>query len=129
MHAEMAREMDDEISRGKSGYARYRAGMTADELKAVLDFNQHDRKGAGLPTRPGLQAEVSRFMVGVARTKARRRVLTSGWVVELEGLLADVFRHEPRRWVSARRERRFGLTFDFDGPYPAPVYREDMGSK
>ena len=128
MHAEMAREMDEEICRSKSGFARYRPDMTADQLKAVLDFSQRDHKGAGLPSKPGLQAEVRRFMVGKAKTPARQKVLTSGRVGEIEKLLAEVLGHEPRRWVSARRERRFGLTFDYKGAYPGPVYREDMSS-
>lgn len=128
MHAEMAREMDEEISRSKSGYTKYRPDMTADQLKAVLDFNQRDPKGAGLPPKQMLQAEVRRFMVGRAKTTARQKVLTSGRVAELQKLLAEVLDHEPRRWVSARRERRFGLTFDYKGVYPAPVYREDMSS-
>eukprot|EP00752_Nemacystus_decipiens_P002691 g2513.t1 len=129
MHAEMAREIDDDICRSKSGFARYRPGMTADDLKAVLDFSQRDYKGARLPSKPGLQAEIRRFMVGKAKTPARQKVLTSGRVDELTKLLAEVLDHEPRRWVSARRDRRFGLTFDYKGAYPGPVYREDMGSE
>lgn len=126
MHAE---EDGREDEQGKSGYARYRAVMIADELKAVLDFHQRDPKGAGLPTKPGLQAEVRRFFAGSAKTQKRQKVLTSGRVDDIVKLLAEALGHKPRRWVSARRERRFGLTFDYEGAYPAPIYREDVSSK
>lgn len=128
MYAEMERELEEDASRGKSDYARYRTDMTADELKSVLDFHQRDRKGAGLPSKPGLQAEVRRFLVGPAKTPKRQKVLTSGRVDELVTFLAEVLNHKPRGWVSAKRERRFGLSFDYKGAYPAPVYRKDMSS-
>ena len=130
MHSMIAREMAHDFTCSKSGHARYRPGMTDDQLKAVLDFYQCDPSpsGAGLPKKSKLAVKIrcfggSSFNEEIAKAKRD----------DLIRLLCRALDHEPRQYLSEhhphapRRYHRFGLTFDYAGAYPQPKFCEGLG--
>jgi hypothetical protein len=119
------------MARQKPEYATYRRGLSADELKKVLDFHQCDPHHANLPDRKGMVLEIKRWL----KTKTRREVRDARSTLEfgdddkaLVGLLASCINHKVRKWVEkkVKRYNRFGLSFDYQGPYPSAAYYETM---
>eukprot|EP00978_Attheya_sp_CCMP212_P022921 scaffold69310_cov48-Attheya_sp.AAC.5 len=130
MMEELDLEYELEMACQKPEYATYGTGLSAEELKKVLDFHQCDPHHANLPDRQGMGLEIKRWL----KTKTRRQVRDARSTLEfgddkaLVGLLASCLDHTVRKWVEkkVKRYHRFGLSFDYQGLYPSAVYYETM---
>jgi hypothetical protein len=120
-YADMEREMNLESAQSDPDYASYRPNMSRDELVKALDFHNKNSTQAKLPTKPGLIEEIRRWV-----KKPNESQLKKARVHDLIGMLYQALDAKPRRRITVERYRRFDLSFDYKGDFPAPLYREGM---
>lgn len=95
--------------------------MTKDQLKKLLDFHQKNPQDAKLPNKAGLMTEFRRWNNAVDESKLKRAQRD-----ELIQMLCRALGHKPRRWVHAKQNYRFGLSFEYKGKFPPIKYSPEM---
>ena len=131
-YADIAKEDYQQRACAGTGYASYpvyRPNMSREELCSILDF----KNGETLPRKKAdIVADIERFLK--KPKPVQQMVLDSGKHSELVELLAQSLRHKPRVWLTnaeysqwPKEHHRFGLSFQYLGPYvAADGYREGM---
>ena len=123
-YADIAKEDYQQRACAGTGYASYpvyRPNMSREELCSILDF----KNGETLPRKKAdIVADIERFLK--KPKPVQQMVLDSGKHSELVELLAQSLRHKPRVWLTnaeysqwPKEHHRFGLSFQYLGPYVA----------
>jgi hypothetical protein len=97
--------------------------LARDELIKVLNYDKKNSSQAKLPIKAGLVQEVIRWNPTNTNETRLKQMSRNEIIAQLyKGLNA-----KPRCRVTAKRYRRFGLSFDYKGAtFPTPVYRQGM---